>query len=468
VTAVEKLHRNLTKDLHDICEVLAQRQRVTPANIQERVDLDRSLAYTLRNLLRDLKATWTELAGGFLHHPIIIKLVNDNRTPEVASLHRAAIRIEEFYQGKKSIATGFLPLRNIIRILQQQARQRDGTHAAPLEQALQTEIASLHDYFQSYRNDAFMLIKQQAPELLDIQGVGNDEPHYVLTNIAAWYTAFLSGVRRLMPTKRSKKRVLTAVLMGTMALVSAREAAKQFTPPETAAQASIELKRDGITADQRLTYIPGINNLIYRGTLPYGYDIKLALKMLIPNILNGRMGNIQQEKTGKEMASPAREDAWRLYLGLPQEHDTFAISHDVPDGNHAQYSYKINGWFNNFFSKQPYATPAEFIKAYSESLTRGERPIWQDEEDIMGGYTLRIGHDAKGTYLYYYDVWDLAVPLEREVYLPGTKILIKKGGFIGKPLIIHDRLYFNPATFEPLEPLSIHRAAPSVSNTGAM
>jgi len=56
----------------------------------------------------------------------------------------------------------------------------------------------------------------------------------------------------------------------------------------------------------------------------------------------------------------------------------------------------------------------------------------------MGGYQIGISQDDEGrSFMFYYDIWDLDVPLERG------------GGFFGKPFTIYDRLYFNPETYEP-------------------
>ena len=57
----------------------------------------------------------------------------------------------------------------------------------------------------------------------------------------------------------------------------------------------------------------------------------------------------------------------------------------------------------------------------------------------MGNYTLSEGQDEKGNYISYYDRWDLDIP--------GASI-------IGKPFEIYDRIYYNPETFEIIEPRS--------------
>ena len=244
--------------------------------------------------------------------------------------------------------------------------------------------------------------------------------------------------------KRSFKEQLQqylriVVFSGAATIFFPQGGAEPESRHEIIERAKITMEQEGITPEQQATYTPGINDVIYRGVTPRAYFATEKIKQFVPNLFKERMQD-----------SPMREDAWRLYLGIPQTHNTFGISEYTPDSSNTQvYSYKINGWFDRFMSGQPFKTTAEFIRDLSE---KGGKQIEIDgtsEGDLMGHFTLGIGHDEKGSFLYYYDLWDLDIPIEQEL------------GLLGKPLVIYDRLYFNPNTFEPLEELHLEKGKTS-------
>ena len=257
--------------------------------------------------------------------------------------------------------------------------------------------------------------------------------------------------------------------------------------PETFAQmkerAREELCRDGITSEQREAYTYWVSERLYAGVTPFGYyKVKEKLLELSKSLFKERV-----------LKGSGLEDAWRLYLGLPQQHNTFGISEFRPANSQDNiYYYNLNSYVSSL--KEIDARNIEALIQIKESSAKGpssdllwvyevynsleeaeeslkvtslERlvklvqknggifsgddfggisPVLSDEGEIlmmvsvlMAHYKLSLGQDEKGHYLSYYDVWDLDVPLE------------KGGGFFGKPFEIYDRIYYDPETFEIIE-----------------
>src|SRR5207253_1198579 len=115
-------------------------------------------------------------------------------------------------------------------------------------------------------------------------------------------------------------------------------------------EAKKELLKKGITKDQRLGYVPGVAEALHEGVRPVGYLNWSKVKNFVPNLVLGRENNpLLDSDDSERMASgndtPQRQDAWALYLGMPQEHGTFGISDYKPSRGHDdKYYYKINGF----------------------------------------------------------------------------------------------------------------------------
>jgi hypothetical protein len=169
-------------------------------------------------------------------------------------------------------------------------------------------------------------------------------------------------------------------------------------------------------------------------------------------------------------ASPEREDAWRLYLGLPQISQTFSVSQFRPSRASNQESVYLS--MPNFLNKvveyglfrEVTGTGAKFTRAMDsegnstpsaaiQTLVgliddKKKRIILNDNANgVMGNFTVGKGQDERGHYISYYDIWDLDPPRE----LPGAGLANRLGDRIGKPIEIYDRIYYNPETFEPIE-----------------
>ena len=275
-------------------------------------------------------------------------------------------------------------------------------------------------------------------------------------------------------------------------------------------RAKRELEMNNITKEQREAYIPKVSELLYKGIVPFGYGNEEKIRQFIFNLVEGR-----------EMKRKEREDAWRFYLGLPQEHNTFGIS-DYRPGNSVEnkYYYKINQYVPGF--KRFLRREKEAIEYYKDVLRKGEIPSYVTDRDlyvqelydgiewlitleklikfidesgnklIIGGgtlenefltiseerdlggeivgtdeiimvnYKLSRGQDERGSYISYYDIWNLEGSMEGEE------------GLFGKPFEIYDRIYYDPETFEiieeetgcdPREPTTLRRAGKIVAQS---
>lgn len=224
-------------------------------------------------------------------------------------------------------------------------------------------------------------------------------------------------------------------------------------PKERAKQ---ELMLSGITSEQhRAGYKGRISDAMYHDVTPFGYgsdhvpEVFKALKDTylskkpIPDLPNGRTYLM------------ARDDAWRFYLGLGQKHNTFGISDYTPSTSSGKQKvyYKLNQLTNDIYSSTnsknvlgagPVFTDPNndgWDLSFPQMVERLEKAKGQklhtrdDGVGVMGNYTLQLGKDKQGSYMSYYDLWDLAVPGSQKA---------------GSPYEIYDRIYYDPKTRMPI------------------
>ena len=243
-------------------------------------------------------------------------------------------------------------------------------------------------------------------------------------------------------------------------------------------QAAEELERYGITFFQKKAYTPGVSEALARGWSPLFYSGGSAapLKEIREVVTSATIGaarndNLLRLEKYKQMHREAQEqgyeggieetkrlldeftsslDAWRMYLGLPQEHNTFGISEYKPQNSRDdRYYYRLK----NFTAVAPLAFTSKHADRYSSMETRypdtlpgrilsaidarGKDGKLLVSNIILGRFTLSKGVDERGdAYISYYDQWDLGGSLEGE------------RGIIGLPFEIYDRIYYNPNTFD--------------------
>ena len=200
-----------------------------------------------------------------------------------------------------------------------------------------------------------------------------------------------------------------------------------------------ELDNFGITKEQAEAYKELLSELVYNGVKPTGYLFFDTTISFLPRLLLGR-----------ENAAPGREDFWRLYLGLPQQHNTFGVSDYQPSNSvENKYYYKIHQFLNPYWktslgenvdAREALLGLVLFI---DERNIRGLPAIYpEDGYEVMYSYKLSKGKDDKGHYISYYDIMDLGV---------GIKGSPDELGRVGKPFEVYDRIYYNPETFEVID-----------------
>lgn len=221
-----------------------------------------------------------------------------------------------------------------------------------------------------------------------------------------------------------KKLLTNLLLAGTVFLNGSMPLKENLSFEQRVKKARTELVRDGITREQRLAYKPGISEIAYEGITPFGCELPMRkVKEFLPNLLHGRK---------KNPILSDREDAWRIYLGLPQESNTFGISEYSPsksnDKNQKNSYYKIDSFWKLWLNSIEGKNSEEKLKNLARNID-SHGHFWKDD-NVMGTFRMENGYDEKGSYISYHDKWDLNVPLERN------------GGFLGKPFEIYDRIYY--------------------------
>lgn len=261
-------------------------------------------------------------------------------------------------------------------------------------------------------------------------------------------------------SNRFRHNLKRLLLLGMVGLGDHTSANKpELTAEQRLNKAKWEMETKGITSEQAQAYKPGVSEIIYRTVKPYGYNP--TKKELWKDLKE----NIAQPELRFEMHHLPREDAWRLYLGLRQINETFAISDYQPaQSKEDKYYYKMPDFWGHYIhfltvllrnkgegsrvedAIKTLASIAEIKDPLETEMTVGFEARRDDViygMGVMGRFKFSLGKDEKGTYISYYDKWDLHVAPENGK------------GFFGKPFEIYDRFYFDPATFKPTEPLTL-------------
>jgi hypothetical protein len=220
---------------------------------------------------------------------------------------------------------------------------------------------------------------------------------------------------------------------------------KEETFEEMRDRAKRELSEQGITSEQKNAYIPLISKTLQRGIEPIvdfsKSDIgNIADKVVefVPNLVRGKKYDESvYESQMKEMMQS--EDAFALYLGLPQQHETFGISDYQPAmSKEKKYYFKLNGYFGNSPEEQKKRIHQLLFSIDMNSSPENPNKASLFENHTLTNHTISKGEDEKGHYISYYDRWDFEYPMEG------------KQGFFGKPFEVYDRMYYDPKTFEPI------------------
>ena len=289
--------------------------------------------------------------------------------------------------------------------------------------------------------------------------------------------------------KHSKlRRMMKVGLMTALPLALAAHHRREEPPPEVTSfakheEAAKQLHTTGITDERKFAYTKGVSETLYKLITPVNYEGNpLAEAERIGWI--APIMSLTDNRSRIAETMPEREDAWRMYLGLPQQHNTFGVSDFKPDhSTQDKYYYRINDWLHKTYRGKNLdgttQSDAQFIQhlveiTKTEQLKKGEtKGAWAigginvtrhadtsvivlrdtfkadkaktTDQDapalgIMGQYKLSSGKDETGAYLSYYDKWNLE-----------GSLLEGESGVMGKAYEIYDRIYFDPNTYQPLE-----------------
>jgi hypothetical protein len=207
-----------------------------------------------------------------------------------------------------------------------------------------------------------------------------------------------------------------------------------------------QLEQVGITSNQRKAYIPGVSDLLSEYVYPYSYGgmaeknkFLQTLKKVIRNETNSSIA------TGKNTwfsagIDPKRLDAWRMYLGKPQQNNTFRMAETAPV-NHSSYTpeqLKDMDIMSVNYENTLIPSPSE-LEPLIDPITISR------DNTIMGGYNRRLSSSG----LEYNDIWDLEPKIHLTDFVP-NKVLSKVEG--NK---FFDKLLYSKANKDVLTPRGI-------------
>jgi hypothetical protein len=171
----------------------------------------------------------------------------------------------------------------------------------------------------------------------------------------------------------------------------------------------------------------------YRTISPRGYNLgENAFRYLF---------NVER----KNRDIPAREDAWRMYLGLPQEQNIFVPSEYSPSvatDPTAKY-YKYNQELKSSLVGLDLKSMLERYGGDPDAMIN-RRKASDIRDRTLGFYTIGKGEDERGKYISAYDKWDLH-PLKRSGKGKTSRQDFGEKVGIGQPWEYYDRYYYEPA-----------------------
>lgn len=306
----------------------------------------------------------------------------------------------------------------------------------------------------SYPREFFQLLPSQEDRAFTNRLIGaftpSDEP---LEWPPRWWKR-LSGQGEPLPVLNPHTRETRAMINDVREVPTLP--ANYAHPVNRAPNPQEVLRRQGYLPQQRRgDYHPELSERIQRTISPTANDYEEV------SPLGGAWGAVRGIIGNKErmgLHSPIRdeqpsEDAWSMFLGLPQRFGSFEVSPYRPSvsKDRNQVYLRLPGLWNGF--EQPRSETADEritengVQSLLAMLATKDR-IVVNVDNIgtgskpglgfaLGNLTLSKGQDEHGHFISLYDNWDLKVP--------GANTLI------GRPFEIYDRLYYDPRTLRPIE-----------------
>ncbi len=156
----------------------------------------------------------------------------------------------------------------------------------------------------------------------------------------------LSAVRN-----KFKKMGPWLALMGASLFAAERVEIINTGSYENKNRAQAEMIDHGITTEQQRVYKKGLSELAYQAIDPVGYpengkERAERWQQASENLAHLNETNLRYSTKDAQFSNYAsKEDAWRLYLGLPERFHTFGISDYRPNNSKENiYYYKINNF----------------------------------------------------------------------------------------------------------------------------
>lgn len=181
-----------------------------------------------------------------------------------------------------------------------------------------------------------------------------------------------------------------------------------------------QLKWSGIT-NERIQKQNIVKKQLYKNLQPRSYED--PIKRTYRALLGINSGDVHD--------TPHREDAWALYMGKPQKHNTLGVSKYKPSKaseDNVVY-YTINNIGNENFE--------DVLLTRDIDVPYNPDKNYKDYNDVMGNFKLDKGEDEHGKYISYYDIWDLN-PFALKNPINKKEITTD----IGKPFEIYNRVYY--------------------------
>jgi hypothetical protein len=216
--------------------------------------------------------------------------------------------------------------------------------------------------------------------------------------------------------------------------------------PTPIPEAQAQMAANGITDRQRSLGHSRLGDAAYLNVTPWGYDgHSLELLKTIKDAIGSKPLDTSQRPPNRSVplatsrllggTPPNRDDAWRVYLGLPQKDSTLGVSDYQPTRATAQQPYfKLNKFEESYNFNNPSRLRAAVEMAKAAQAQGKQSVPAYDPTGVMGHYQLSHGLDDAGRpYLAYYDKWDLDTP---------------GGHKAGHAYDLYDRIYYDPKTYK--------------------
>jgi peptidoglycan hydrolase-like protein with peptidoglycan-binding domain len=187
-----------------------------------------------------------------------------------------------------------------------------------------------------------------------------------------------------------------------------------------------QLKETGLTNEQ-IQDRSKLNKNLTKNIYPYSYD-NLEKRIWAAGVLGKKEENREAIDKDPRPYDKEKLDALNLYAGVPQKNNTFRISNYKPSTSKDNINYYTFNKQDDRFVKNlidyAYLKSKGAIDGSAKDYDIDVKGLVPDQEkNVMGNYKMSTGKDDRGTYVSFYDKWDLALM------------------DFGKPFEIYDRIY---------------------------